>query len=165
MPSIIDEPNWISNKLNTNDIDQISSVINFSIFWNLFEKEYFDYDYKPKKIEQMYLSHQQVLNTLNTETIEMLNFFCNRYYSGGVFTHFYDTLYLRPADGIQNIENVIQRIDQNEVQIFKAIITIIGRFRNNLFHGLKDQTEIVDQNELFAFINSYLSKLIDLKIL
>ncbi len=157
----MNEHTWICNELGISNISDIDSVLNFTIFWNLFENRYFKSMYRPSEIVNVYFANCNS-SEVNEETKKMLKIFQKRYIIHNNFTYYFTTLNLRSNDNKLLIKEVLLGNVTTEESIFQTVITIIGRFRNNLFHGLKQNSEIINQKEIFSVINEYLSKLIKL---
>lgn len=157
----IDENLWIKSILDIDDPSVISSVIYFSLFWNFFENKYFETNFKSDKIYPVY---QKIKNYdfIDQYTNELIEYFILRYVCNGRFTKKYDTLFIRNIHDKQLVENVLLLRDINQENKFKELIIIISRFRNNYFHGIKCKNEILNQNNIFALLNTYLSVLNDL---
>jgi hypothetical protein len=157
----MNESVWICSKLNIESIDKIRSIINFPVIWNIFEKKYFDCDYKPSKIISMYSNNIRKMDLISSDTNFLLDIFKRRYCKGSQFSDNFDSLYLRDNDDEETVKKVLKGEPSSPEIVFKVIITIISRFRNNYFHGLKGPGELRTQNNIFSSINEYLSKIID----
>lgn len=160
MPKIINELQWLNSKMNTSiKLRDIESILNFTLFWNLFEETYFGTEFSVSKISKL-LQKKNHLKMVD-ETNEMLTFFQERYLDSGVLNIKYSSLELRDNDNPDLVERVITGREKDDCKKSIAIIIIISRFRNNLFHGIKEYHEVITQNEVFSYMNCYLSKIMD----
>lgn len=97
---------------------------------------------------------------------ESLNYFRNRYVVNGGFSHHYATLY---ADRLSKanfalVEDVLlgKRID--DYACLCALLLVIFRIRNNLFHGEKWAYQLQGQLDNFTNANKVLMRLIGLHL-
>ncbi len=155
------ETEWVKANLRIKSIDEISSVLNFSICWNLFEHIIFDDDYRPSQIAHVFNDYTNKFEPIQNSTQEILEIFTKRYFCDGEFTAKFHTLYLRRSDNKSIVQEYLSGAPATSCEKFVVAITIIGRFRNNLFHGLKDPSEIRDQNRVFEQINKYLMEIVE----
>lgn len=81
---------------------------------------------------------------------DALAYFRNRYYQGGEFTYHFDQLLFRPRDRRPLVEAVLSDKDNDPVNVVAALLLIIYRLRNNLFHGAKWAYGIRGQQTNFA---------------
>ena len=91
----------------------------------------------------------QTLNTIDFDLAEYensLNYFKNRYISEGVTNERFNHLNFRNNDRRELVVDVLlgNNIDNSDTILVLAII--VYRYRNNLFHGLK-QMEFIDQQK------------------
>jgi hypothetical protein len=68
---------------------------------------------------------------------DSLTYFRNRYFQGGEFTYHFDQLLFRPRDRRPLVEAVLSDKDNDPVNVVAALLLVIYRLRNNLFHGAK----------------------------
>ncbi len=54
------------------------------------------------------------------------------------------------------IEKVLLGKEEDQTAIIKALILIIYRYRNNLFHGEKEIASLPNQQENFDYANNFL---------
>ena len=124
---------WIDQYLGISDIDNPSfeEVRNFMILWNLFESLLFQGSYS--NLKAIHKSQSlQLDKQLITDTI---TYFRNRYIANNATTPYYANLRLRHNDNEPLIKDVLLGKINNESETVLAIIIIIYRYRNNLFHG------------------------------
>lgn len=80
-----------------------------------------------------------------------LTYFRQRYYQDGHFTHFFEGLHLEEGS-LKNgelVARVMSGAEDDALKTLGAILLIVYRYRNNLFHGVKWQYGIVGQQENF----------------
>ena len=61
----------------------------------------------------------------------------DRYVDAGQFTHHYGLLHLRGSDNVKTVNAVPREKDESAKSLIVCALTIVYRYRNNLFHGLK----------------------------
>ncbi|MFT7771721.1 hypothetical protein [Roseateles sp.] len=66
-----------------------------------------------------------------------LAYFRDRYFQGGQFTHNFEQLLFRPRDRRALVEGVLSGQDGDPQHMVAALLLIVYRLRNNLFHGAK----------------------------
>jgi len=147
----IDEYLCISLHTGNND-----AFWDFVILWNLFESRLFGSGYSPKKITALSLK-------VPSEVIQKtLFYFKGRYVEKGLLNRRYELLRLRgETDKQPLVEDVLLGKQTAEDAQIEAIIIIIGRYRNNLFHGLKEISSIDLQKENFDIANEFLMTVLE----
>lgn len=149
---------WLNNKYGTNfSEDDLKNIKDFSLIWNVFEDNVCGNNFSIQKLQQDLANRNIDANLFENHLI----YFKNRYTENGTFTNRFQFLYFRPNDRQQLVENVLLGNDINHNSIILAIAIIVYRFRNNLFHGLKEMQHIDLQNQNFEIANSFLTTLID----
>lgn len=149
---------WINNRYGTNyNEEDLKSIKDFSLIWNVFEDNICGNNFSIQNFNQGLANRNIDFNLFQKH----LEYFKNRYVNHGVFTHRFQFLYFRINDRQQLVEEVLLGTNNNSNDKILAITIIIYRFRNNLFHGLKEIQHIDQQNENFEMANSFLTTLID----
>lgn len=152
---------WLTNTfqidedLNESDIE---SIQNFSLLWSVFEANYSNRNFQLNTIE---LRINQVTFDIQDYQI-YLEYFRNRYVTNGRLNQRYPHLKV-PNNRNQLLTEVLLNNNPNLTvsQIVLALIIIVYRYRNNLFHGEKDIRQIRFQRDNFAQSNSFLIKIMD----
>lgn len=145
----------INKKYSVNLIrEEIQYILDFSLLWNLFEKEYFKKRFRKDKIRDS-------LNCFRIETDlldDSFGYFKDSYILDWEKNGKSKYLNIRSSKEVEEItENLI-----NDKDKLYTIILIISRFRNNLFHWEK-RIELIDwQKENFKVANNFLVHLLDL---
>jgi hypothetical protein len=149
---------WLNNKYGTNfSEDDLKNIKDFSLIWNVFEDKVCGNNFSIQRLEQDLANRNINVNLFEHH----LTYFKNRYTENGTFTNRFQFLYFRPNDRQQLVESVLLGTETNPNNIILAIAIIVYRFRNNLFHGLKEMQYIDQQNQNFEIANSFLTTLID----
>lgn len=87
---------------------------------------------------------------------ESLHYFQERYYQNGVETHHLAGLNLRSNDFRDLVHAVLKGENLNPVDCVSALLIIVYRLRNNLFHGEKWAYGIHGQLHNFTHANTVL---------
>lgn len=132
--------------------DQERHVIQqFSLMWSAFENSVCNTRATPLALLRI---PKRLLDAgkLDMEAFdEPLTYLRQRYYQDGKFTHFFDGLHLE--EGSHKDRELVARVMSGEendaLNVLGAILLIVYRYRNNLFHGVKWQYGIVGQQENF----------------
>lgn len=157
MSSVIE---WINEKIinesaqgiNPSDIDEIRD---FALLWNLFES--------------LCCNKRANMNKINSLIDTKIDFFEEQDFRE-VFEYFYhrykgnnskfQALNLKNGDK-KLVGNILNDEYHDKSNKLKFILTIIYRYRNNLFHGEKDMRYIRLQKENFKRTNDFLMYFIE----
>jgi hypothetical protein len=85
-----------------------------------------------------------------------LNYFRDRYLTEGAPNGQFHSLAFRSNDGRADVEAALTGRDEGPVEQTAAVLLIIYRLRNNLFHGLKWAVGLHDQQDNFEHANRVL---------
>ena len=88
--------------------------------------------------------------------------FSDRYYDGTNLTPAFDALHFRANDRRSLVERAVRRQSSDDAEILSAILIIILRLRNNLFHGVKWSYGIQGQLQNFRSANDVLMSVMSL---
>lgn len=149
--------NWLNNRFATNfNEKELASVKDFSLIWNVFENDVCHNNCSVQRLKEKIDSIEIDIN----DFVLFLKYFQNRYGANGIISERFDYLNFRPNDKRQLVEDVIlsKNTDPNDIAL--ALSIIVYRFRNNLFHGIKNMQEIDKQNENFENANGILITLL-----
>ena len=91
-----------------------------------------------------------------------LAYFRDRYYRDGDFTSHFENLNFRNGDRCDLVEKVLRNETTDRSEIVAALLIIVYRFRNNLFHGEKWAYRLEDQLANFNHANDVLMRAIEL---
>ena len=78
-----------------------------------------------------------------------LNYFRDRYVTDGATNDRFNGLNFRRNDNRELVETVLLGDNDDPTETVKALLTIVFRLRNNLFHGLKWAYQMRDQQANF----------------
>jgi hypothetical protein len=131
--------------MNLEDIEQVAPGVNdlskdeqnvlqrFTLLWSLFEAQKLDERASVRKIAE-----KVNLLTLNPDWFnDQLDYFKARYIDEDNTNYHFDNLHLRNNDNPQRVISVLKgEITEPKEQLI-ACLTIVYRFRNNFFHGVK----------------------------
>lgn len=90
-------------------------------------------------------------------------YFVQRYIENGLTNDKFDELHFRKNDKKDFVRNVLEGCVNDNGSIVTALLIIVLRFRNNLFHGLKWEYGLRNQLSNFNEANSLLTKIIELE--
>lgn len=137
-----------------------SFIFNFAMIWNLFEDRCMGKKAQISKVNNLV---ESLISINNLEVDAIFDYFKDRY---KVFDNIYDTENLLWKEHEYTYRNFViekfrdtQCSHQNKI---KAVLYIIFRLRNNLFHGEKDIAIINEQKQTFVLVNKFLMDLITL---
>ena len=162
----------ISKSLSVETEQKIKSVLRFAIFWNLLEADIlFKNHVSLWKLENSDL-HTKILTNLDEEEKSSLNycilFFSERYcvWTDHNLTCRNNEEENKREDYKKKLQEIIEKqdeinkqelIENNLEEYLKICLFIVYRLRNNLFHGIKQLSDLTDQNDLFNVANRFLS--------
>lgn len=163
-----DEIDWIMNFFeNSTDLktEGIDRVRNFTLLWNLFETFACN-----KSADNNSISNAvELINsreTISTKLIEdHLEYFSNRYFNtDGTQKDIFNGLKFRDGNNDQAVKErvrlVLTKEEDDPQEILKALLFILYRFRNNLFHGEKEVIKLNGQIDNFMVANDLLTKIL-----
>jgi len=144
--SIFDAKSWIrgsypgADRLNP---DTLGVISNFTLIWNLFENTLCENRANIIALEDIAekISQRGVPDAVS----DGVRFWSDRYWTGAVFNHLFTDLNFRRTDRQDLVEKVLSGVQHDPHSQFLAVMIIIYRLRNNLFHGLKSIPTLNDQ--------------------
>lgn len=146
---LFDAKNWIrDNFVSAHDLheDTLKALSNFTLMWSIFEKVACDSSASVTKFEA--LAEDLVMRTARFDALqEAMDFWIARYWTGSEFNDRFNGLNFRATHHRKHVEAVLK----GDVLDFKskvnALMLIVYRLRNNLFHGIKEVEFLDDQME------------------
>jgi hypothetical protein len=164
------EKEWFQSNRYYQNLDEkkLSSIFYFTLIWNLFEKELcntFAHISTHPKAEAEKLHSDIDKQTLHA----VFAYFKHRYITPDGHTNdLFDSFKFgqNSGDGQPFKEFVRQGLvnsapsDQEQLQ---ALLYIVFRLRNNLYHGIKDVAKLYEQNENFKQANHLLVACLEAK--
>lgn len=147
----------ISERLNkflhVENIDDghYTEFLHFMILWNLFEARLCKKNFSPKNIPDVQISPEVIESTLE--------YFQGRYTDRNGLNDKFDYLgtnKYKKREIRELIKKVLLGEETDQAAIIKALMLIIYRYRNNLFHGEKEIASLPNQQENFDYANNFL---------
>ncbi|RCI81345.1 hypothetical protein DNK03_03660 [Brucella anthropi] len=137
------------------------AIFDFSFLWSLFEAQIMENFARADRIREKVDAWTADL-TLDADDYDpQLAYFRHRYFANGALTHHFPYLDLRPADHPALVQAVIEGMNNDPRGRMLALLMIVWRLRNNLFHGAKWAYQLRDQRENFTQANSVLMRLLE----
>lgn len=150
--------NWINQHLGIQlNEENLDSVKNFTLIWNVFEAKVFESNFTVDNAERVLNTREFTLDELD----EFLAYFSNRYVANNETNERFERLNFRPNDRKNFVRDVLIGNNGEPGNIALAIMIIIYRFRNNLFHGLKEMRNIQEQQGNFEQANNFLKMIVE----
>lgn len=136
-------------------------IYDFSFLWSLFEAQIMDNFARADRIREK-VDEWAAAGTLEAAQYDpQLAYFRNRYLANGALTHHFPHLHLRQSDHPTLVQAVIEGANDDPRDRMLALLMIVWRLRNNLFHGAKWAYELRDQRENFTQANSVLMRMLE----
>jgi hypothetical protein len=150
---------WLSqNAIGYSSLDEFgrSAIANFSLLWSLFEANKFERNANPTRILAK-VNQWHAAGVLDIAAFSAaLAYFRTRYYENGKHTHHFESLNFRPRDRRGLVARVMSGKARTDSEVVSALLLIVYRLRNNLFHGEKWAYGIAGQRPNFECANSVL---------
>lgn len=142
--------------------EERSLLMHFSLLWSLFEGEVLQAAASIATIEAAVQRWNQA-GELTEETFSAeIAYFKERYFSRGGFTDRFEHLHLERSGNPKIVPSVLSGQDVSPASIALAVLIIVFRYRNNLFHGEKWAYELRNQKDNFGHANAILMRAIDI---
>ena len=128
----------------------------FSLLWSFFEARTLNTHASANAI--LSLTHEWASSDrLRFELFaESLAYFQTRYFQNGNSTNYFSGLNLRPNDNPALVSAVLKGENKNHSDSVAALLIVVFRLRNNLFHGVKWADGIRGQLANFTNANAAL---------
>ena len=141
---------------------ELQAITEFLLLWSLFEARSLNERGSASAIvnsaNRWAASGQLTEDTFSRE----LAYFRDRYVADGEFTRHFKELHLRKNDEPDLVKKVLSRENIEPREISAAVLIIVYRYRNNLFHGVKWSYALRGQFHNFEHANTALIQAIDL---
>lgn len=142
--------------------DEQSAISDFPLLWSLFENRILNTEGNAGNICAAVAAWSQA-GTLDAAILDPeLAYFRDRYYANGAFTYHFDNLHLR---GNRDREPLVRAVMEGSVNDnlsrATAVLIIVFRYRNNLFHGVKWLYKLEGQLGNFTAANTVLMKVLE----
>jgi len=163
------EKQWLERNRHYSELDEtkLTSIFYFTLIWNLFEKELCGNDAAIRTHPEMVAEkHSDALADKLVEEVYL--HFLDRYVENGQITPLFNGFkFGRDAQDGQRYKGFVSEtllsVGVCRIKQVQALLYIAFRLRNNLYHGIKDVSELYEQNENFSQINRLLMALVDCK--
>jgi hypothetical protein len=136
---------WLVNKFENTQLDDGQTYIaiaDFCAMWAVFEgTELVD---AVTAVDELAKIACRLVKG-NIDFSEALSFWSNRYVEDGKTNESFNKLRLTHELHVKLVVDVLLKNQNNPIHIVHAILLIVYRLRNNLFHGNKDITQIHNQ--------------------
>jgi hypothetical protein len=144
------------------DQPERDAPMHFSLLWSYFEAEALHANGSSNAVANWIRSLHQVGKLDPREFSQAIDYFKNRYFQGGHFTHHFDRLNLRANDEPNLVKAVLSGNNLDPVESIVVLFIVIYRFRNNYFHGPKWAYSLQDQLGNFTFASNSLVAAMDM---
>ncbi len=134
--------------------DERAAIMHFLLLWSFFEAEAFDTYATAKKI--LAFVHKKASSLDIAPFATSLAYFRDRCFNQGTFTEHFDGLKLRSNDSQELVRAVLKGENTHDADTVSALLIVIFRLRNNLFHGCKWDYGIRGQLDNFMNANTAL---------
>lgn len=118
-------------------VEEREAIMHFSLLWSFFEAKTLNTNASANSI--LALAHEWA----NTDRLRMepfaksLAYFRDRYFQNGAATVYFHGLNLRRNDNQALVSAVLRGDNTNHADQVAALLIVVLRLRNNLFHGVK----------------------------
>ncbi|BAR58801.1 hypothetical protein NK6_5643 [Bradyrhizobium diazoefficiens] len=155
---------WLADKapgFKTLPAPDRSAIFDFAFLWSLFEAKIMGGFARADRIRAK-VDEWVTAGTLDADLFDVeLRYFRDRYFVDGALTHHFPYLDLRPADHPDLVRAVIEGANNDPRDRVLALLMIVWRLRNNLFHGAKWSYELRGQLDNFTHANTVLMRLLE----
>jgi len=137
-------------------VEELEAIRHFTLLWTVFESRCCNEKASAKAIHELvgrWAAEGRLDDALFAES---LAYFRDRYFHDGAPTHHYGFLHLRRNDKPDLVEAVLRGADNDPVNCITAVLIVVYRLRNNLFHGMKWAYGIRGQQSNFEQANRVL---------
>lgn len=156
----MDEKKWINSFFGINRNDNIESIKNFALLWNIFERYFCSMNASLNIIKnKIYKLDEIGYNFPKKIHEDYYDYFRNRYVNqnDNSVNELFENLNFRDNRTDIEYKALLKEILENPNSVIKnkllANFIIIYRLRNNLFHGSKNIATISEQNVSFEIAN------------
>ena len=139
-----------------------NAVMHFSLLWSLFESGALNTNGNARAIVAAAKLWADENLIAERAFHRQLAHFRNRYHANGAFTYRFEQLGFRPHDRRALVEQALGGDEADPALVAAAVLIIVYRLRNNLFHGVKWADGIRGQLENFDHANEALMQAIAL---
>jgi len=138
------------------------AIKDFSLLWSLYEGTILNNSGNANTIIHTITSLKR-RGKLTLEPFRpAIEHFLERYYDGTDLTYAFHNLHLRSNDHPELVEKVVRGQSSEDVEILSALLIMVFRLRNNLFHGLKWSYGLRGQLQNFRNANDLLMSVMEM---
>lgn len=137
-------------------------VMEFSLMWSYFESRFLDTNANPKTVKNFADVLEGNGQIRVDDLIEPLRYLQKRYVCEDGLTDRFSSLHLRDNDNVNIVKDVLLGREHSPAAILTCCLTIVLRYRNNLFHGLKWAYGIQGQKGNFMVANQILIRIAEM---
>ncbi|MEH6662935.1 MAG: hypothetical protein V7679_14915 [Parasphingorhabdus sp.] len=145
--------------------DERQAIHDFSLLWSLFEARVLNNNANIPRIRQRVAEAANLGAEIDAAALqESLAYFSARYYTNGNFNHHFEQLRFQNGQngGRAEAEAVLNGTQTTAPEVLTALLAIIYRLRNNLFHGEKWTYCFKDQLDNFTHASLVLMRTIEI---
>jgi len=162
---------WINTFFSSTELrikeDDIKSVLHFALLWNMFESIGCEKSASIRTI-QTFIENLFTQGRLNeSDFVEFLRYFQDRYLTDGTTNHHFDSLKgsregQQEKEARESAKTVLENEKITDISSkIKALLYIVYRLRNNLFHGEKKVVTLNYQVDNFNVANKILATVLE----
>lgn len=152
-----DEIVWLQDYIGDSfSKKRLENVRNFVFFWSLFEGVVCNNN---ANVDEICRKVDTVIKQGNVSIVdfeEFLQYFQSRYVTSGNVNHQFESLSFRGNDKKELVKEVLEGKAKDISNIIKALLIVVFRLRNNLFHGKKKMETLETQIDNFRITNKLL---------
>lgn len=142
--------------------EERNAIMHFSILWTVFESRVLRTQASAQSILKVAKQWEQHGMLEPERFSEQLAYWSNRYVKNNAFTYHFDQLHFRKNDNEALVEAVLKREATQVGEVVAALLIIVYRLRNNLFHGTKWAYGIKGQLNNFTNANKLMMQAVEL---
>lgn len=140
---------WIQKNIRRSaqlESNTLEAVSDFTLMWSIFEASE---AYDENVVDQIRVLSKRVARDMPSDAIDsQLSYWSKRYiHENGEPTEHFHYLYFRDASQIEKTLDVLKNKKTSFEDKIEVCLLIVYRYRNNLFHGIKDVTLLNSQVE------------------
>lgn len=140
--------------------DERAAIMHFALLWSLFEDRVLRNSASADRIGAKVQQWADNDRLERNDFADTLAYMRERYVAIGEMTHHFGHLNLRRNDSPERVEAVLRGTTDSIIEAVTAILIIVYRYRNNLFHGQKWAYGISGQFNNFKHANETLMKVL-----
>jgi hypothetical protein len=141
--------------------DNMSSVLHFCLMWSLFESKVCERHASVGKMKSFTKGLNKTESLKQRDFDPYLLYFQKRYLNHGRTNDRFDKLRISGMNR-ELVESVLKKEETKNSSVILALLIIVYRLRNNLFHGEKPIITLHNQSMNFNVANRFLAEVLDL---